>query len=178
VVLLPPLPGNLRVVVALSIVLSATCNEVAAMSIDDLTNPQPRPTDADYNADAVSSLRTWHVLVRKLPDLISVEEREPPVRGLVAWYEHVFGYEDYAEDPPIEGIDALIDELAVPAVPYDVHAELARARWAIRVAEELVRWRLCLDSAGPGSPATALATDRLALALQEARRQTEAPLHR
>jgi hypothetical protein len=79
--------------------------------------------------------------------------------------------EAYSADPPIEGLDALIDELAEAAVPIDMHAELARARWAVRVAEELVRWRRSLVESGDGSRETADATNRLELAIEGARRQ-------
>lgn len=125
------------------------------------------------DADTVSSLRSWASIVSRLPDLIVSEGRRPSVRDLVTWYERVFGEEDYRVDPPIDGLDALTDELAVPSVPYDVHVELARARWAIRVAEQLVRWRICVSHAGQRPSATAVANDRLERAAQEARRQIE-----
>ena len=141
------------------------------MRIDDPTNSRPESLHVDIDTDAISFLRAWLPLVRELPHLIRRQER---VWDLLAWYEHVVEHEDYEADPPVEGLDALIDELAVPCVPYDVHAELARARWAIRVAEELVRWRHFLHSAGPDSPHTTLAIDRLDLATQEARGQIEA----
>ena len=142
------------------------------MNVDDLTEPRPRPTDTDFDAEAVSSLRAWYDVVRALPTLIN-EARGQSIRALVAWYERVFEEEGFAFDPPLEGLDALIDELAVPTVPCDVHAELARARWAIRIGEELVKWRVCHRYTGTDSAPAAVATDRLDLAIQEARRQIE-----
>lgn len=140
------------------------------MSIDDITNRQPHTYEIDVGADAVELLRSWHGLVHRLPHLIDIEERRRTTWGLVAWYERVFDDDDYAVDPPIEGLDVLIDELALASVPHDVHAELAQARWAIRVAEELVKWRDCLRRAGLGTSPTGPATDRLELAIEEARR--------
>jgi hypothetical protein len=85
----------------------------------------------------------------------------------------VFEHEDYALDPPIEGLDTLIDELPSVSVPYNVHVELARGRWAIRVAEELVKWRQCLRTAGTGSLPTGPETTRLEFSIEAARRQIE-----
>ena len=146
---------------------------MTATNVDDLTDPLPRLTDSDFDGDAVSWLRAWYDVVRALPTLISEDARRQSIRSLVVWYERVFEEEGFAFDPPLEGLDILIDEPAVPTVPSDVHAELARARWAIRVGEELVKWRVCHRYTGPDSAPAVLAADRLDLAIQEACRQIE-----
>jgi len=120
-------------------------------------------------------LRRWAFLVRKIPELLDKDDRKRAVPSLVLWYEQVSEDEGYSVDPPIEGLDVLIDELAEAAVPIETHVELAQARWAIRVAEELVRWRRCRGRSGEDSRATADTTDRLELAIEGACRQmTEA----
>jgi hypothetical protein len=129
--------------------------------------------EIDPETEAVSNLRTWHPIVRALPHLISGENRDGPIRELVAWNERVIGDENCGDDPPIEGLDVLVDELALVTVPLDVHAELARARWAVRVAEELVQWRRCLRTEGQGTAALAQATGRLERVVEEARQQTK-----
>jgi hypothetical protein len=139
------------------------------MSIDDIADQEQRIDEIDLDAEAARLLRAWHDLVIGVPHLITTEERRRSTWGLVAWYERVFERDDFDLDPPIEGLDTLIDELALVSVPQTAHADLARARWAIRVAEELVRWRHCLRTAGPGSSRTGPASDRLELAIGEAR---------
>jgi len=142
------------------------------MTVEDLNHERTSPAEIDFGALAARALRSWADLVRATPHLVGDDARTRALWGLVAWYERVFECDDYSVNPPIEGLDVLIDELARASVPYEVHAELARARWAVRVAEELVRWRHCLRADGPGSVPTGPATDRLELA-QEARRQIE-----
>ena len=129
------------------------------------------PSEIDVDDEAVTFLRDWFPLVRVLPQVLITDERNRAVCVLVAWYERVYEQEEYSGQPPLEGLDALVDELTHVIVPPDVHAELARARWAIGVAEELVRWRSCFRRSGEGSPPTGPATDRLELAIEGGRRQ-------
>lgn len=139
---------------------------VTTMSIEDRPHTDRTSDGPDLEGAASVELRAWHHVVRALPHLVGVEDRRTPMRGLVAWYGRVVECDDFATDPPMEGLDALVDELALVTVPFDVHAELARARWAIRVAEELVRWRRLADGDSESTKCTA---DRLQRAIEEAR---------
>lgn len=143
------------------------------MSNDGVISAQQCTTEIDFGADAAALLRAWHDLVLRLPHLVGDETRRRAFWDLLAWYERVFERDDFDFDPPTMGLDTLIDELASATAPQEIHAEMAWARWAIRVAEELVRWRHCLRTAGVGSPPTGPATDRLELAMEEARRHVE-----
>jgi hypothetical protein len=145
------------------------------MTSDNFVEPDRRPPEIDFAADAATLLRSWQRLITGLPELVGPGDRRRAVRELASWYERVLECEGYAADPPLEGLDVLVDELVHVNVSFEVHAELARARWAIRVAEELVNWRNCLGTAGPGSPPTGPATDRLELAMESARRQIATP---
>jgi hypothetical protein len=140
------------------------------MTSELINNSQPQP-EIDFAGEAVRLLRDWSVPVRDLPQLLSTEDRNQAARVLVRWYVDVFEDEAYSADPPIEGLDALIDELAEAAVPVDTHAELAQVRWAVRVAEELVRWRSSVVESGEGTRERADATNRLELAIEGALRQ-------
>jgi hypothetical protein len=133
-------------------------------------NNQPQ-SEIDFAAEAASLLRDWSALVRRLPQLLGTIDRKRAVGALVSWYADVSEDDAYSADPPIEGLDVLIDELAEAAVPIEIHAELAQARWAVRVAEELVRWRSSLVESGEGTRETADATSRLELAIEGTRRQ-------
>jgi hypothetical protein len=145
-----------------------TCNDL----IDD---DEYALSKGELPDEATILLRGWFPLVRILPSLILQEDRSDATWGLVVWYERVFEDAEYASGPPIEGLDALIDELAHFVVASDVHLSLARARWAIRVAEELVRWRSCADRTGDDPVRVSRARDRLELAMEGARRQLSAP---
>ena len=127
--------------------------------------------EIDPEGDAVSNLRAWHHVVHALPHLVGADGRDGPIRELCAWYERVIQDENCVDDPPIKGLDILIDELALVSVPFDVHAELARARWAMRVAEKVVQWRRCLRTDGQESLALAEATTRLEQVIEEAASQ-------
>jgi hypothetical protein len=127
--------------------------------------------DIDIDEEASDLLRCWLPFVRALPQLIGAEQHEAAVRELVAWYQHVSAASDYCGDPPIEGLDALVDELVHVSVPPDEHTELAKGRWAISVAEELASWRRYLrDDDEADLLPTRQATDRLELAIAGARR--------
>jgi hypothetical protein len=145
--------------------------EARIMTSDNLIDTDRLPPEIDFAADAANLLRSWQQLVRALLELIGTDDRKCALWGIVSWYERVFECESYAAEPPIEGLDILIDELVHVNVSFEMHAELARARWAIRVAEELVKWRSCLRTSGAGPPSTGPATDRLELAIEGARRQ-------
>ena len=144
------------------------------MTCKDLIDDDESALGADLADEATILLRGWFPLVRILPSLILQEDRRDGTRGLVVWYRRVFEDAGYASGPPIEGLDALIDELAPFVVASDVHVGLARARWAIRVAEELVRWRSCSDGNGNDPVRASRARDRLELAITGARRQLAA----
>lgn len=144
------------------------------MTNSDLIDDDISPSEIDFAREASRLLRAWIPLVRKLPELVNKDDRKRVVPALVLWYTHAAEEEEYSADTPVEGLDALIDELAEAVVPIDAHAELAQARWAIRVAEELVRWRRCLRRSGEGSREMADVTDRLELAIDGARRQMAA----
>lgn len=130
------------------------------------------PGEIDVDHDASTLLRVWRPFIGRLPLLIVGDGRRDAVMALVEWYEHVYQEEGFAADPPLEGLDALIDHLASTPVDQDVWVELAKARWAVRVAEELANWRRVMSISGPG-PASS--TGRLEAAMQEAGRQIHGP---
>jgi hypothetical protein len=142
------------------------------MSTKGLTthSDQQQTTEIDFDEEATVLLGRWLPIVGSMPQLIGAEQYGAAVRELVAWYEHVVSAADCCADPPIQGLDALVDELVHVSVPPDDHAELAKCRWAIRVAEELVSWRRCLREDGAESVPSGPATDRLELSIVGARR--------
>lgn len=142
------------------------------MSSEQLTtqNDGQHSTDIDIDEEACVLLSCWLPIVGALPELIGAKEHVAAIRELVTWYERVFTARDCYAAPPIHGLDALVDELAIVAVAPNDHAELAKGRWAIRVAEELVSWRRCLRDDSAESVPSATATDRLELAIAAARR--------
>jgi hypothetical protein len=91
------------------------------------------------------------------------------VEALVGWHKRVSSDAEFADPPPVGGLDALVDALT-GATSDEAFRWLGLARWAVRVAEELVRVRACSVSGAP--PATArVALSRLELALITAQRQ-------
>jgi hypothetical protein len=138
------------------------------MSVKDSSYNQDPVRAVDLAADAAAALRRWHFVVRAVPYLLSAKGRSLAILGLLFWYKRVLESTSFADDPAPEGIDALVDELASASTPFEVHRELARARWAIRVAEELVHWRRALATDGPTSLAIQRATDALERVLEEA----------
>lgn len=140
------------------------------MSVNDFSRTDEGFAEIDLDAEAATALRSWQFLVRALPHLVDGKERRRALLALMYWYGRVCRDDEFADSPPIEGLDALIDELASVSVPYNVHAELARARWAVRLAEELVSWRQVLDDSGSGSEPLARATEQLEAILSEAHR--------
>lgn len=134
-----------------------------------ITENTQNSSEIDVDEEASLLLGRWLPVVGAMPKLIGATQHEAAVRELVAWYERVLQGTDYCADPPIEGLDALVDELVHVSVPPSDHAELAKGRWAVRVAEELVSWRRCLRNDGAESVPTGPATDRLELAIEGAR---------
>ncbi len=120
--------------------------------------------------EATALLGRWLPIVGAMPQLVGTKQHEAAIRRLVAWYERVFQVADYCADPPIDGLDALVDELVHVSVPADDHAELAKGRWAVRVAEELAFWRRCSRDDGSEPVRGGPARGRLDLAIVEARR--------
>jgi len=143
------------------------------MDADFVINGNGPAPEIDIAEDAADALRAWQRQVRDALIVLDTAKYSEAIRGLCAWYERVFFDGEYAEAPPRAGLDAIVDELALAAQPYDILRALARAHWAIRVAEELSNWRQCLRSSGPESSPLGLATNRLELALDEARRQLD-----
>jgi len=143
------------------------------MSTEQLTTyskQHQHATQKDIAEEATGLLGRWLPVVEAMPQLIGGKQREAAVRELVAWYQRVFQAQDCCANPPIQGLDALVDELVHVSIPPNDHAKLASGRWAIRIAEELVLWRRCLRDNGPESVPTEPATDRLELAIADARR--------
>jgi hypothetical protein len=141
------------------------------MTSRELVNDSQVQPEIDFAGEAAQLLRDWNALVQSLPQLISRDGRKRAIGSLVRWYERASQDDAYSADPPIEGLDALIDELAEAAVPVEIHAGLAQARWAVWVAEELVRLRRSFVGSGDGTRETADAASRLELAIEGARRQ-------
>lgn len=131
------------------------------------------PGDAEaVAAEAGSAVGRWSPIVGMVPSLASRASRSEPLRHLVIWYEQVAADPETAGAPPVEGIDALVDELT-SAISSETFDRLGRARWAVRVAENLVGLRTAQLPAA--SPAMArVASARLELVLTAARRQLDA----
>ncbi len=118
---------------------------------------------------ATTALRRWEPLVQEVPRLARSSDRAGSLRHLASWYARTVADGSFVEDPPLDGLDALIDELmGVP--PNGSFTTLAAARWAVLVCEELVRLRAALSVATPRDLAV-VAVARLELALTAARRQ-------
>ncbi len=145
------------------------------MDVDHVTNACRPAQEIDIAADTADALRGWHRQVREALALLDTPKHSEAVRGLVAWYERVFFVAAYAENPPVAGLDVVVDELSLARQPFDLLRALAQARWAIRVGEELVHWRQCLRSFGPDSLLLGPAKNRLEHALDKARRQLDSP---
>jgi hypothetical protein len=141
------------------------------MSSDQLTNQRNGRHDAEIDIDEEAStlLGRWFPLVGALPKLIGAKQHKAAVRELIAWYEHVLADDGYCADPPIQGLDALVDELVHVSVSPGEYAELAKGRSAIRVAEELASWRRCFRDHEASSVPIECAADRLAQAIIGAR---------
>ena len=81
----------------------------------DYVTKGPRPAqEIDIAADAADALQVWHRQVREALVVLDTVSYSDAIRGLVAWYERVFFDAEFVESPPIEGLDAVVDELAFP----------------------------------------------------------------
>ena len=105
--------------------------------------------------------------IKRLGGLL--EEENVAVGGLIEWYDSAASDPKFAQPVPQEGIDVLVDALASASLPYDYLVGLSEARWAIRIAEELVatRARLRNEQYDPS-----LGT-KLELLIREARQNLE-----
>src|SRR5579871_4324675 len=111
-----------------------------------LNDEEKRPMATDLSLDrepgaspidrlAVEALRGWrsHVLGLTFePDKWD---------GLVTWYWRLLTDPDYGEPAPVDELDRIADRLANPSTSHELFCRLADARWVLRVAEELARWR-------------------------------------
>lgn len=113
------------------------------MDADYVTKKHRPAPELDIAADAAHALRVWLRQVREALVILDTPKYSDAIRGLVSWYERVFFDAEFVEPPPIAGLDAVVDELALAAQPIASLRALADARWAIRVGEELVSWRQC-----------------------------------
>jgi hypothetical protein len=88
------------------------------VSSAQLTTPtNSRHTAIDFDDEASGLLSQWLPIVGGTPQLIGAKEHEAAVRELVAWYERVFQLDGYCVGRPIQGLDALVDELVHVSVP-------------------------------------------------------------
>jgi hypothetical protein len=139
------------------------CAVVMEYAVDD-------EADVEVAREAARALEEWRQLVVALPGRTQAVERAEALEELVAWYDRIRADPTCADAPPVSGLDALSDELTSPH-SYEELGLLAPARWAIRVCEELARWRLYRTDGS--APATVrVAGSRLDLALMRARQQT------
>jgi hypothetical protein len=128
--------------------------------------------EAKLARDAGKALQGWRPAVLNIPNGARGEGRIRALENVVRWYERACSDTAFTEPAPLEGLDALTDELT-EARSHDGLGRLAGVRWAVRVCEELVHWRACRG--GDVAPTTAgAASARLELALTGARRQFSA----
>jgi len=113
---------------------------------------------------AVAAMELFRQFVRSLP-LVAINDCQRDLRGLVAWYERVCVDESYAARPPVGGMHALL--IAECERSASTAKGLVVARWAIRVAEEVVNLRSTL-AWHQDEEALSVAQGRLELALQTA----------
>ena len=126
------------------------------------------PSSDELFREATAALESWRPTVVAVPRWTRTSNRAEPLGDLVSWYERICRDRDYRDPPPVEGLDALVDELA--SAPSDgARDHLGLARWAIRVAEELAYWRTKSRHGADLAPAR-VAKSRLELALKGASR--------
>jgi hypothetical protein len=112
---------------------------MSAMALDYSVDSTTE-VEAAVALGAEGTIQGWRPLVAGLSQWAQRSARRAPLEDLTRWYERASGDSSFAEDPPLEGLDALTDELTEPRI-YDGLWYMAGARWAIRVCEELVHWR-------------------------------------
>ena len=83
---------------------------------------------------ATASLQQGRCAVQTLPRLVNPEELRVALLGLSAWFERVCTEGDYVSTAPADGIEAL----------HQIAHDVTVARWAVRVAEDVVQCRLLL----------------------------------
>ena len=87
---------------------------------------------------ALASIQRLRRVVSPLPVSAQSEDQQRKFRELVAWYERVCVDDRYSNPPPVDGVEALF---AMP-LGNSLHDRFVSiVRDAIRVAEELVRYR-------------------------------------
>lgn len=113
---------------------------------------------------AVAAMELLRHFVRSIP-FIAANDHRPPLLGLVAWYERVCVDESYTGHPPVAGMNALFDTECQRSAA--TAKRLVAAKWAIRVAEEIVNLRSTMKGHADEG-ALAMAQARLDGALQTA----------
>jgi hypothetical protein len=126
------------------------------------------PTEAEVVEEAMALLGAWRRYLIAASHWAGDTSRAQGLATLDHWYEQVYADPTWAGTAPVEGIDALADELA-GAASDGARDDLAHARWAVRVAEELVHWRRVTAADRSLAPGR-IAVSRLELALRGARR--------
>lgn len=126
--------------------------------------PDPSPSLEQVTRNAVAALERWRHWVRSLPRVANGEHRVA-LQGLVAWYERLCVDDRYANPPPVDGMDALFQTEQERSSA--TAKELVAARWAVRVAEELVNCRQVVNQAGDEAAIT-VGVSRLEMALHGA----------
>jgi len=115
---------------------------------------------------ALASIQRWRPVVRSLPLTAQSEVQQRKFRGLVAWYERVCADDVYSSAAPGEGMEALLT-MSLGSSPHDLFVSIARD--ALRVAEELVRYRqLITDSEHADPRSRDIARARLELSISTA----------
>ncbi len=128
-------------------------------------------SERGLDQESADALSAWHATVCKLPAWAHDARRARELEQLVQWYACTWNAPQGTEPAPQAGLDALTDELTDPRCHRRL-PEISRSRWAIRVAEELVSWRVARIGNDPRTRVnTRVAQSRLVLALRTARGQ-------
>ena len=135
----------------------------------DYSTAEGAESESILEHEGAEALEAWRAEVLEIPRWAQGAGRSIALEELVRWYERICTELACADQAPLDGLDALTDELT-EASSQNATERLARARWAVRVAEELAHWRACrIDG---GAPARArVASSRLELALKGTRPQ-------
>ena len=137
------------------------------MSTETVRRSHPVGPRDGLESLALASIQRWRRIVIPLPLTAQSEDQETKFRGLVAWYERACVDDRYSSAAPVEGIEALV---AIPLgrTLHDLFVSMARE--AIRVAEELVRYRQLKSSPKRADPRSReIARARLELSIATAR---------
>jgi anti-sigma B factor antagonist len=125
--------------------------------------------EAELARQATLAMQAWLPFVQGIPLWARTPRHIDALDGLVAWYERVCTDVRCSSPSPVEGLDAFVDEFTDGSA-YETFMRFGLARWAIRVSEELVRWRASLSDNVAPSKGRVLSS-RLELALKTAIRQ-------